>query len=128
MPIRRILHRQRNAGVILGRVEAIDRRARQVHLSGADQAFPYDYLVVATGARQAYFSREDWEPFAPGPKGIEDATAIRGRVLEAFEKAEVETDPDERQRLLNFIIIGAGAAGAILRVHRLFRGAGSPGA
>jgi NADH dehydrogenase len=114
MPIRRILHRQRNARVILGQVAAIDRRARQVHLSGADQAFPYDYLIVASGARQAYFGHEDWEPFAPGLKGIEDATAIRGRVLEAFERAETETDPDERQRLLSFIIIGAGPTGVEL--------------
>jgi NADH dehydrogenase len=114
MPIRRILHSQRNARVILGRVEAIDRRERRIQLSGVDQAFPYDYLVVATGARQAYFGHEDWEPFAPGLKGIEDATAIRARVLDAFEKAEAETDPHELQRLLSFIIIGAGPTGVEL--------------
>ena len=114
MPIRRILHRQRNSRVILGRVAAIDRGSRQVYLGGVAQAFPYDYLVVATGARQAYFGHGDWEPFAPGLKGIDDATAIRGRVLEAFEKAEAETNPDERQRLLSFVIIGAGSTGVEL--------------
>ena len=111
MPIRRIMHRQRNARVILGRVAAIDRGSRQVYVGGVAQAFPYDSLVVATGARQAYFGHGDWEPFAPGLKGIDDATTIRGRVLEAFEKAEAETNPDERRRLLSFIIIGAGSTG-----------------
>ena len=111
MPIRRILHHQRNARVILGRVEAIDQRSHQVLLSDTDQVFPYDYLVVATGARHAYFGHDDWEPFAPGLKQIEDATAIRGRVLGAFEKAEVETNPDERRRLLSFAVIGAGPTG-----------------
>lgn len=110
MPTRRILHRQRNARVIMGRVDAIDRSSCQVYLGGVAQAFPYDYLVVATGARQAYFGHGDREPFAPGLNGIDDATAIRGRVLEAFEKAEAETNPDERQRLLSFIIIGAGSS------------------
>ena len=111
MPIRRILHRQPNARVIMGQVETIDRLSQRVYLSGCDQEFPYDYLVVATGARHAYFGRDDWEPFAPGLKQIEDATAIRGRVLEAFERAEAETNPDERRRLLSFAVIGAGPTG-----------------
>jgi NADH dehydrogenase FAD-containing subunit len=111
MPIRRILRRQRNARVILGQVEAIDHLAHTIRLSGGEQEFLYDYLVVATGARHAYFGHDDWEPFAPGLKQIEDATAIRGRVLQAFEKAEAQPDPDERRRLLSFIVIGAGPTG-----------------
>jgi NADH dehydrogenase len=111
MPIRRILQRQRNARVILGHVEAIDPLTRRIFLSGSDQKVAYDYLVIATGARHAYFGHEEWEPFAPGLKDIEDATEIRRRVLEAFERAEVEAGADERRRLLSFIIIGAGPTG-----------------
>jgi NADH:quinone reductase (non-electrogenic) len=63
---------------------------------------PYDMLIVATGARHAYFGQDDWEPFAPGLKQTEDATAIRRRVLLAFEHAEAEENQDERRRLLSF--------------------------
>ena len=111
MPIRRILQRQRNARVVLGDVEAVDRAARTIRVRGGDHDISYDYLVIATGARHAYFGHEDWEPFAPGLKQIEDATDIRHRVLEAFEKAETETDLAERRRLLSFAIIGGGPTG-----------------
>jgi NADH dehydrogenase len=111
MPIRRILHRQRNARVVMGHVEAIDRAARTIRVRDGDQEIPYDYLVIATGARHAYFGHEDWEPFAPGLKQIEDATDIRHRVLVAFERAETETDPAERRRLLSFAVIGGGPTG-----------------
>ncbi|MGH8282047.1 MAG: NAD(P)/FAD-dependent oxidoreductase, partial [Gammaproteobacteria bacterium] len=111
MPIRRILHRQSNIEVVLGRVEAIDRQTRCVRVTGIDRPIRYDYLVVATGARHAYFGHDDWEPFAPGLKTVEDATAIRHRVLDAFEKAEVIEDNDERRRLLSFVIIGGGPTG-----------------
>ena len=111
MPIRRILQRQRNARVVMGHVEAIDRAARTIHVRGDDHDIPYDYLVIATGAQHAYFGHEDWEPFAPGLKQIEDATDIRHRVLEAFEKAETQTDPTERRRLLSFAVVGGGPTG-----------------
>ena len=111
MPIRRILQRQRNTRVVMGCVEAIDRMARKVRLRDGDADISYDYLVLATGAQHAYFGHEDWEPFAPGLKQIEDATDIRHRVLAAFEKAETETDADERRRLLSFAIIGGGPTG-----------------
>ncbi|MGH8284025.1 MAG: NAD(P)/FAD-dependent oxidoreductase [Gammaproteobacteria bacterium] len=111
MPIRRILHRQSNIEVVLGRVEAIDRQARSVRVTGIGRLIQYDYLVVATGARHAYFGHDDWEPFAPGLKTVEDATAIRHRVLDAFEKAEVTQDNDERRRLLSFVVIGGGPTG-----------------
>jgi len=108
-PIRSILRHQRNTTVLLGRVNDIDRAARRVMIGV--QAVPYDYLVVATGARHAYFGREEWEPFAPGLKKIEDATELRRRILIAFEKAESEADPAERVRLLSFAVIGGGPTG-----------------
>jgi NADH dehydrogenase len=108
-PIRGILRRQRNATVLMGKVGAIDKEAKRV-LAG-DQSVPYDYLIVATGARHAYFGHDEWEPFAPGLKKIEDATDIRRRILIAFEKAETETNPAERERLLTFVVIGGGPTG-----------------
>jgi NADH dehydrogenase FAD-containing subunit len=111
MPIRRILQRQDNTKVMLGRVEVIDRDAHTVHVSSGDLLIPYDYLVVATGARPSYFGHEDWEPFAPGLKTIEDALAIRHHILLAFEQAETSADPDERRRLLTFVLIGGGPTG-----------------
>ncbi len=109
MPIRGILRRQRNAKVLLGRVEGIDTAARAVLVG--ERRVPYDYLIVATGARHAYFGHDEWEPFAPGLKKIEDATDIRRRILIAFEKAETEADPAERERLLTFVVIGGGPTG-----------------
>ncbi len=108
-PIRGILSRQRNATVLMARVTGIDTENRAVLLG--DQRRSYDYLIVATGARHAYFGRDEWEPFAPGLKKIEDATAIRRRVLIAFERAETELDPAERERLLTFVVIGGGPTG-----------------
>jgi NADH dehydrogenase FAD-containing subunit len=109
-PIRGILRRQRNTSVLLGRVTGIDVAAREV-LIGEDRRVPYDHLIVATGARHAYFGNDQWEPFAPGLKKIEDATDIRRRILLAFELAETASDPEERRRLLNFVVIGAGPTG-----------------
>ncbi|MGH8335682.1 MAG: NAD(P)/FAD-dependent oxidoreductase, partial [Gammaproteobacteria bacterium] len=111
MPVRRILHRQSNIEVVLGRVAAVDRHARSIRVTGIDRPIQYDYLVVATGARHSYFGRDDWEPFAPGLKTVEDATTIRHRILDAFEKAEVTEDNDERCRLLSFVVIGGGPTG-----------------
>jgi NADH:ubiquinone reductase (H+-translocating) len=124
MPIRRILYRHRNTRVVLGRVDAIDRATRTVLLAYGERRMQYDYLVVATGARHAYFGHNEWEAFAPGLKTIEDALAIRHRVLVAFERAEVAADPEERRRLLTFVVIGGGPtgvemAGAIAELARL---------
>ena len=77
-------------------------------------ALPYDTLVLATGARHAYFGHDEWEPFAPGLKTLEDATTLRRRILVAFERAERETDPERRAALLTFVIIGAGPTGVEL--------------
>jgi NADH:ubiquinone reductase (H+-translocating) len=120
-PIRAILSRQRNAKVLLGRVTGIDAHLRLVELG--ERRISYDTLIVATGARHAYFGHDEWERVAPGLKKIEDATDIRRKILIAFERAETTADPDERRRLLNFVIIGAGPtgvelAGAIVELAR----------
>ena len=111
IPIRRILHRQNNTRVVLAHIQAIDRHARSIRVDQDENLIHYDYLVVATGARHAYFGHEDWEPFAPGLKTMEDAIAIRHRILAAFEKAELANNDDERRRLLSFVIIGGGPTG-----------------
>jgi len=108
-PIRGILRSQRNATVLMGKVSGIDKAAKLVH--AGTQSVAYDYLIIATGARHAYFGHDEWEPYAPGLKKIEDATDIRRRILIAFEKAETETKPEERERLLSFVVIGGGPTG-----------------
>lgn len=112
-PIRSILGGQSNARVVLGTVNAIDKEKRIVELDRGE-AVGYDILVVATGARHAYFGNDHWERFAPGLKTIEDAIEVRGRVLMAFEKAEVEADALERQALLTFVVVGGGPTGVEL--------------
>ena len=111
-PIRSLFSGRRNVRVLLGQVTGVDTLAREVLLD--EKRVPYDVLVVATGARHAYFGHDDWEKFAPGLKQIEDATSIRRRILIAFEHAEAEEDPDERRRLLTFAVIGAGPTGVEL--------------
>jgi NADH dehydrogenase len=108
-PIRGILRRQENARVVLAEVRGIDA-ARQEVLAEGCRRIPFDHLIVATGAQHAYFGN-DWEAYAPGLKTIDDATYIRRRILLAFERAESEPDPDERRRLLNFVIVGGGPTG-----------------
>ena len=107
-PIRGILRRQRNAKVILAQVSGIDTARRELVAEG--RRIPYDYLVIATGAEHAYFGH-DWSSYAPGLKTIDDATYLRRRILLAFERAETEPDPDERRRLLNFVVVGGGPTG-----------------
>ena len=87
--------------------------ARRVLLDDGS-AVAYDTLVLATGARHAYFGHDEWEPFAPGLKTLEDATTIRRRILLAFEQAERETDPAKRQALLTIAIVGGGPTGVEL--------------
>jgi NADH:ubiquinone reductase (H+-translocating) len=111
-PIRGILRRQANAGVVLGTVTSIDTENRAVLLG--KRRIDYDWLVVATGARHAYFGHDDWEDFAPGLKTIEDATAIRRKILMALELAESSSEVAQRQRLMTFVIIGAGPTGVEL--------------
>ncbi|WP_068073580.1 NAD(P)/FAD-dependent oxidoreductase [Novosphingobium lentum] len=112
-PVRAIVCRQRNVQVILDAVCGIDRTARVVKLeSGRD--LPYDWLVLATGARHSYFGRDDWAVHAPGIKSIEDATAVRRKILLALERAETETDKVRRSALLTFVVIGGGPTGVEL--------------
>lgn len=108
-PIRNLLSGQDNARVILGRVTGVDRKGKMVQVGQAN--VPYDVLVLATGARHSYFGNDHWEQFAPGLKKIEDATDIRRRVLVAFERAEVATNPAEQAALLTFVVIGGGPTG-----------------
>ena len=111
-PIRAILRRQANATVLLGTATGIDKEGRAVLIG--DRRVAYDYLVVATGARHAYFGHDDWEPIAPGLKTIDDATVMRRRILMAFEAAECSNDEVERQRLMTFVVVGAGPTGVEL--------------
>jgi NADH dehydrogenase len=108
-PIRGVLYRQANARVILANVSGVDLARKEVIAEG--RRIGFDYLVVATGARHAYFGREDWADYAPGLKTIDDATYLRRRILLAFERAESEPDPAERRRLINFVIVGGGPTG-----------------
>ncbi len=108
-PIRGILRGQQNAKIILAEVSGVDLKSKQVLAGG--RRIAYDYLVVATGARHAYFGHDDWAEFAPGLKTIDDATYLRRRILLAFEKAEAEDNADERRRLLTFVVVGGGPTG-----------------
>ncbi|MEQ1951849.1 NAD(P)/FAD-dependent oxidoreductase [Mesorhizobium sp. CN2-181] len=121
MPIRRILSRQKNAKVLMESVQGIDTASRAVVTDNS--RIGYDFLVIATGARHAYFGHDEWEASAPGLKTIPDATEIRGRILTAFERAEATRDPDLRANLLTFVIVGGGPtgvelAGAIVELAR----------
>ena len=112
-PIRWILRHQRNVEVLLGEVARIDTGRKVARLTdGAEVS--YDYLIVAAGTTHAYFGHDDWRPYAPGLKSLEDALDIRRRVLLAFERAEREPDPARRQALLTFVIVGGGPTGVEL--------------
>lgn len=111
-PIRRVLGRQRNARVLLADVGGIDLSARKVRWEGGE--LDYDYLIVAAGATDFYFGHDHWRANAPGLKSIQDALRIRTKILQAFERAELEEDPAERERLLTFVVIGGGPTGVEL--------------
>jgi NADH dehydrogenase len=112
-PLRSILRRQRNTTVILGEAVGLDPDRREVLLSDGGP-IAYDTLIVATGAHHTYFGRDEWAPFAPGLKTIEDATEIRRRILLAFETAEREADPDLRRSWMTFVLVGGGPTGVEL--------------
>ena len=112
-PIRHILAGQRNVTVLMGEAKEVNAREKFVLLEDGGRV-PYEYLVVATGAAHSYFGRDEWAPFAPGLKTLEDALEIRRRMLLAFERAERETDPARRAAWLTFVVIGAGPTGVEL--------------
>jgi NADH dehydrogenase len=108
-PIRHILRRQKNVTVLMAEVNGIDPMARTVSTDAGP--FSFDFLVIATGARNSYFGHHHWAELAPGLKRIEDATRVRRNILSAFEEAELARDDSERKRLLTFVIIGGGPTG-----------------
>lgn len=122
-PIRRILAKAKNTEVILGEVVDFDKKNNVVVLNDGARV-PYDYLIVAAGARHAYFGHDEWEHCAPGLKTLEDAVEIRRRVLLAFELAERDAYLTGNQRQLNFVVVGGGPtgvelAGAIADIARM---------
>jgi NADH dehydrogenase len=108
-PIRGILRRQQNVTVLMAAVTGVDSANK--HVVAGNHVFPYDYLVLATGATHSYFGHDDWASCAPGLKRIEDATEIRRRMLLAFEQAELSDSEAEQKKLLTFVIIGGGPTG-----------------
>jgi len=120
-PIRAILSRQKNARVLLADATGVDLGSKKVMLKDGD--ISYDYLILATGVRHAYFGHNEWEQWAPGLKSLEDALEMRRRILLAFEKAEREPEEKRRRALLTFLVIGGGPtgvelAGAIAEISR----------
>ena len=112
-PIRYLLRGRQEVTTLFATVSGVDPAGKRVLLEDGG-ALPYDTLVLATGARHAYFGHDEWEPFAPGLKTLEDATTIRRRILVAFERAEREPDAERRAARLTFVIIGAGPTGVEL--------------
>jgi NADH dehydrogenase len=110
--VRDVLRREANAREILAEVTGVDPARRRVLMG--ETSLPYDFLILATGATHAYFGHDEWAAVAPGLKTLDDAVAIRRRVLSAFERAEIESDAEERRRLLTFVVVGGGSTGVEL--------------
>lgn len=111
-PIRSLLSRYRNVRVLHAEVLSLDLQTAKVMTDFGELSF--DYLILACGARHSYFGHDEWEEFAPGLKNLEQATEIRRRVLSAYEQAECSRSPEERKRLLTFVIVGGGPTGVEL--------------
>ena len=112
-PIRHILARQRNTTVLYGEVRTLEPAPRMLVMENGEE-IAYDYLILAAGTTHSYFGHDDWAPYAPGLKTLEDAIEIRRRVLLAFEHAERERDPLKRMAWLTFVVVGGGATGVEL--------------
>jgi NADH dehydrogenase len=112
-PIRQLFRRRKDITTLLGTAAGVDAAAREVLLEDGGR-IGYDSLVLATGARHAYFGHDEWEPYAPALKTLEDATSIRRRILLSFERAERESDAAQRRAWLTFVIVGGGATGVEL--------------
>src|SRR6188768_1556231 len=109
VPIRSLLSKYRNIRVLHGEIRSLDLAAKTATADFGELKF--DYLVMACGARHAYFGHDEWEEFAPGLKNLEQATEIRRRVLSAYEEAERINSNEERRRFLTFVIVGGGPTG-----------------
>ena len=109
-PIRYLVRKRQDVTTLLGVVSAVDAQSRTITLQDG-AVVTFDTLILATGARHAYFGHDEWEPFAPGLKNLEDATSIRRRVLLSLERAERESDPERRAALLTYVIVGGGPTG-----------------
>jgi NADH:quinone reductase (non-electrogenic) len=112
-PVRYLMRDRHEVTTLFATVSGVDAERRVVLLDDGSEV-NYDTLVLATGARHAYFGHDEWEQFAPGLKTLEDATTLRRHILVAFERAERETDPERRAARLTFVIIGAGPTGVEL--------------
>ncbi|TYR16163.1 NAD(P)/FAD-dependent oxidoreductase [Corynebacterium urealyticum] len=114
--IRQLMADDENIRVIKGEVRNIDIDGQNVtaDLGGKEAVIEYDSLILAAGAAQSYFGNDHFAEFAPGMKSVDDALEIRARVTGAFERAEITSDPEERRRLLNFVVVGAGPTGVEL--------------
>ena len=112
-PIRHLLRDRPEVTTLFANVNGVDAEAKRVLLDDGDTVY-YDTLILATGARHAYFGHDEWEPFAPGLKTLEDATTLRRRILVAFERAERETDAVRQRELLTFVLVGGGPTGVEL--------------
>ncbi len=128
-PIRHLFRDRKDVSTLLGTVVGVDTAAQKVRLENGEE-IAYDTLVLATGARHAYFGNDRWEKVAPGLKALEDATTIRRRLLLAFERAERETDPAKQQALLTFSVVGGadrrGIGGHYCRTGQADHVAGIP--
>ena len=113
-PIRWILRSQKNTEVLMAEAREIDTSRRVVRIDDELRELPYDYLIVAPGSRHSYFGHDEWEPYAPGLKAVEDASEIRRRFLLAYEIAEKTEDPKARDEYLTFVIVGGGPTGVEL--------------
>ena len=111
--LRRVLRGQKNVAVQMAEVASVDTAAHRLAFADGG-ALDYDFLILATGATHSYFGHEEWEPFAPGLKTLEDAVTIRRRVLLSYEAAEREPDAKRRAALLTFVVVGAGPTGVEL--------------
>ncbi len=113
-PIRSLLARQTNTSVMLANVTGVDIGSKHVIVDTIDKIgmrIEYDYLIIATGATHSYFGHDEFAAFAPGLKSLADAEALRNRIIEVFERAEVDDDPVEQQALMTFVMVGAGPTG-----------------
>jgi NADH dehydrogenase len=115
-PLRHVVRRSQNVRVQMGDVQDIDLERRVIHASvaGVPLEYPYDSLIVATGANQSYFGHDEFARYAPGMKTIDDALELRRRIFGAFELAEETSDPTEKERWLTIVVVGAGPTGVEL--------------